>query len=1051
MRLSLARYKPSILLVAFLLCLIIPAFYTVQAWGVEKITAQADNNNFIQLTIEEQAWINKNPVVKVGNEMDWPPFDYAQNGVAKGFSIDLVRKIGEKTGLDFEFINGHSWAELLKMTRDGKLDLLPATAAIPKRREYLAFSEPYLNYFTVLVVPDSDKTTKSLNDLKGKKVGIVKGYYYFDLAKKRFPDVDFVETSGFAEGLESVASGELEGFIGSRIVTKYTMQKSFINDLRIAGRSGVDDPEQSNLRISVRKDLPILLSVINKGLAAISEGEKSIIARKWMGFDSVAEQKKVTLTEKERIWRDEHSVVRLGVDPAWPPFDFINSKGEHDGLAADILQHVEKYIGVKFELAKNLTWNQVTEKTKNHDLDVISLSSKTPEREQFLTWSKPVVTMPLVVASKTDFNPISSVKELIGQRVVVAKGYAVVSFLREQYPEISFKEAATPFDGLQQVSVNMADVYIGYLGTISYHIRTDGLFNLKIAGPSGFPPTKLAIAVRSDWPELVDLINKGLDAFTDEEMNLIQKKWLPLLKDSIYQKETIDQNIWLLTIVACLVFIALLVVLLFLPRLFSDTTIAKHFGSSHFRVLALLGMSTMVAMVAILVWYTLMENKQRVLSSVSAELQVVLQNTMERYDFWIQNRLNLLSQLGRDPELVNLTKRLLAVPPTQNSLQNSKQLKKVRNFVADREEVFGKTGFFIINPDSISIGSSLNSNLGTKNLIATKKPNLLAQVFNGKPTFIPPIRSDVAIHSNSGAEEEADKKPLTMFFAVPIRNFDGTVIAVLTQRLIPKDNMSKIFHSGRIGMSGESYVIDHEGRMITKSRFQNQLYDIGLLDKESKEHQTLEVRDPGGEILKGFIPTVSRSEQPFTHMVMDIFRLKQEMEKRNQNESHSEIVVDVNGYRDYRGTKVFGAWMWMPHLMLGATTEIDVEEALAGYYSLRQNLFIITGLTLLLSTIATLLTIILGERATLIMRRNQEGLEQKVEERTQELIDSQERFELAVRGSGDALWEYNTCTNKNWFSPRFAEMLGYESHELPPTLETWKSHIHPDDLEAAEA
>ncbi|MBF0384015.1 MAG: PAS domain-containing protein, partial [Magnetococcales bacterium] len=36
-------------------------------------------------------------------------------------------------------------------------------------------------------------------------------------------------------------------------------------------------------------------------------------------------------------------------------------------------------------------------------------------------------------------------------------------------------------------------------------------------------------------------------------------------------------------------------------------------------------------------------------------------------------------------------------------------------------------------------------------------------------------------------------------------------------------------------------------------------------------------------------------------------------------------------------------------------------------------------------------------------------------------------------------------------SPRFAEMLGYESHELPPTLETWKSHIHPDDLEAAEA
>ena len=83
--------------------------------------------------------------------------------------------------------------------------------------------------------------------------------------------------------------------------------------------------------------------------------------------------------------------------------------------------------------------------------------------------------------------------------------------------------------------------------------------------------------------------------------------------------------------------------------------------------------------------------------------------------------------------------------------------------------------------------------------------------------------------------------------------------------------------------------------------------------------------------------------------------------------------------------------------------------------------------------------------------RINEGLEEQVTQRTRDLEESQARFELAVRGSGDALWEYDSRSGENWFSPRFVEMLGYGPDELAPTLETWKSHVHPDDLEEAMA
>jgi PAS domain S-box-containing protein len=63
----------------------------------------------------------------------------------------------------------------------------------------------------------------------------------------------------------------------------------------------------------------------------------------------------------------------------------------------------------------------------------------------------------------------------------------------------------------------------------------------------------------------------------------------------------------------------------------------------------------------------------------------------------------------------------------------------------------------------------------------------------------------------------------------------------------------------------------------------------------------------------------------------------------------------------------------------------------------------------------------------------------------QALKSSQDRFELAIRGTNDGIWELNLQTNEVFFSKRWKEILGYRDDELENILEEWESRVHPDD------
>jgi diguanylate cyclase (GGDEF)-like protein/PAS domain S-box-containing protein len=86
--------------------------------------------------------------------------------------------------------------------------------------------------------------------------------------------------------------------------------------------------------------------------------------------------------------------------------------------------------------------------------------------------------------------------------------------------------------------------------------------------------------------------------------------------------------------------------------------------------------------------------------------------------------------------------------------------------------------------------------------------------------------------------------------------------------------------------------------------------------------------------------------------------------------------------------------------------------------------------------------------ASLLLRSIRYAIERQRYEEA--LLQSEERYALAVRGSNDGVWDWNLITGEVYLSPRWKEILGYTDAELDNSLDSWLDCIHPEDVAAFE-
>ena len=234
-----------------------------------------------------------------------------------------------------------------------------------------------------------------------------------------------------------------------------------------------------------------------------------------------------SLDEHERAWLRAHPVIRVVQDPDWAPIEFADERGNPTGMTKDYLNLIEQRLGRKFETVLNMSFQEALASLKRGEIDMTTTVAETPERLEFLAFTKPYMTIPIVIAAQPNVTYVGNLQELAGKKVAAVDGYAVHEWMRKDFPEVPLIKVKTSLEGMQRLQRGEVDAFIDSLVTIGHYQAKRDVLHLKIVGTTPYFNAQ-RMAVRKDWAPFAGILQKALDSISTAEREEIFRRWLPI-------------------------------------------------------------------------------------------------------------------------------------------------------------------------------------------------------------------------------------------------------------------------------------------------------------------------------------------------------------------------------------------------------------------------------------------------------------------------------------------------------------------------------------------
>ncbi|WP_430391627.1 ATP-binding protein [Dyella sp. 20L07] len=493
-------------------------------WGA----AWADAPASVLLTPEESAWIQANPIVKVGVfSGDNLPAESWVAGRAEGMGVDYARLLAQRLGLRLDFQPYSDWSSVTYAdpTATSPYHLLVGQPIIAEGAQKFAYLHPYIVGPLMLVTRKDSNTLRSESDLTYTRIVVERSFHRLaeDMAK-RFPHATMVFANDGQQALDMLVAGRADAYIGNTPErTQVLVSRRKADDVSVI--SPLDMPP-NKLALAVPHGHPMLLDLLRKAEASITPDELARMRAAW-GVEAeyhAPAPRLPGLSSQERDWLSKLKPLRLGYEVNRAPYTFTNRDGEFDGLASDYVEAIANELGLRLNLVPAKDWDELIRMVQAGEVDMIAASMPEDFLSSGMVFSRSYERFPEFIVARLHGPAIAGPEDLAGRTVALRKGIGQLPLIRKMLPQSRLLPMGSNEDGLMAVASGAADAYIGTLPAIDPLIH-DRFGTLHVVGPLG-TDEDMAIGVGQDYAPLIPMINRMLVSMSDRQRQEIRNQWL---------------------------------------------------------------------------------------------------------------------------------------------------------------------------------------------------------------------------------------------------------------------------------------------------------------------------------------------------------------------------------------------------------------------------------------------------------------------------------------------------------------------------------------------
>ncbi|ESS66708.1 virulence sensor protein BvgS [Methyloglobulus morosus KoM1] len=230
-----------------------------------------------KLNATEQQWLAGHPRIRFTGDPNWLPYEAFDNkGRYIGMVAEYLQLLEKRLHIKFDIVPTRSWSEAIDKIKRNEVDVLSETIDSDMQSQ-LQFTQAYLSSPVVIVMRDQEHYVDNINQIKYRRIAVIKDYGYNPSIFRGYPTIKFTEVDTIQQGLTAVSTGKIDALLCTLAHASYYIGNQGMNNIRIVGKTEF----MTQLGFGIRKEFAPLVPIFDRALNSIGQNEKQRINDNW--------------------------------------------------------------------------------------------------------------------------------------------------------------------------------------------------------------------------------------------------------------------------------------------------------------------------------------------------------------------------------------------------------------------------------------------------------------------------------------------------------------------------------------------------------------------------------------------------------------------------------------------------------------------------------------------------------------------------------------------------------------------------------------------------